>query len=241
MNTLSGGFTSAQCARIRSLKARKVQDLRPYDLPLVPRSLATTTFPIAEAGLLLKIRGHSIATQDLRCNSDGRRCRADPLLDRGPVLGLWAFSFTSSNVHNQLAQQKITFPALLSSELATPQIGPYLNQYAGKQLLTGPQAEAWADHFIPVHLENIDGGKTYSQLSAEAQADPTNTKLAAQVDTVFRGTTLRGLLLEAYAFWKMGQIALFAAIASFILAGLMLLLTILGFLHLRKVPETQEL
>jgi hypothetical protein len=157
------------------------------------------------------------------------------------VLGLWAYSFTNSNVHNQLAQQKISFPALGSSALASPQIGPYLNQYAGQPLLTGPQAEVWADHFIAVHLEKIGGGKTYSQLSAEAQADPTNTKLAAQVDTVFRGTTLRGLLLEAYAFWKMGQIALFAAIASFILAGLMLILTILGFLHLRKVPATAEL
>ena len=58
--------------------------------------------------------------------------------------------------------------------------------------------------------------------------------------TVFKGTTLRGLLLEAYAFWTFGQIALVAAIVSFILAGIMLILTLLGVLHLRRVPADAE-
>ena len=91
-----------------------------------------------------------------------------------------------------------------------------------------------------MHLQEIGGGKTYAQLSAASLADPTNTKLAGQVATVFKGTTLRGLLLEAYAFWTFGQIALVAAIVSFVLAGVMLLLTVLGMLHLRRVPEDQE-
>ncbi|MDR3649048.1 MAG: hypothetical protein P4L20_08160, partial [Acidimicrobiales bacterium] len=82
--------------------------------------------------------------------------------------------------------------------------------------------------------------QTYAQLSAASLADPTNTKLAGQVATVFKGTTLRGLLLEAYAFWTFGQIALVAAIVSFVLAGIMLVLTLFGVLHLRRVPADQE-
>ncbi len=122
---------------------------------------------------------------------------------------------------------------------------PYLEQYAGQQLVTGKQAEAYADHFIAYHLQEIGGGKTYSQLSGAALAlpkgSPAYTKAEATVQTVFQGTTLRGLLLEAYAFWQMGQIALFASIACFVFAAIMLVFTILGFVHLRRVPADQEL
>ena len=166
-------------------------------------------------------------------------------------LGLWAYNFANSNVHNQLAQQQITFPpasafanAKAGTEI-TPSMIPYVSQYAGQQLLTGKQAEAYANGFIAVHLDQIGGGKTYSQLSTEAMALPKGSaeyaKAEQTVQTVFQGTTLRGLLLEAYAFWQMGQIALFAAIACFVAALVMLILTIFGFVHMRKVPETAEL
>ncbi len=158
------------------------------------------------------------------------------------LLLTWGYNFTTSQVHDQLASQKIYFPAKGSEALASPQIGPYLNQYAGQQLVNGPQAEAYANHFIAVHLQEIGGGKTYSQLSAQALAQPNNTKLASQVDTVFRGTALRGMLLNAYAFWKIGQIAGIAAIVSFTGAALMLILSILGFVHLRRTsPEAEVL
>ncbi len=159
-------------------------------------------------------------------------------------LGMWGYNYANTNVHNQLAAQQIFFPKLGSSELASPKIGPYLDKYAGQQLLSGQQAEAWADHFIAVHLQEIGGGKTYSQLSTAAQelskGSPAYTTAEAQVQTVFQGTTLRGLLLEAYAFWTIGQVAVWGAIISFILAGLMLVLTLLGLLHLRRVPEEEE-
>lgn len=157
------------------------------------------------------------------------------------AMGMWAYAYASSNVHDQLAAQKIYFPAKGSSELASPLIGPYLNKYAGQELTTGAQAKAYADHFIAVHLQEIGGGKTYSQLSAESQANPNNAKLASEVDTIFRGTTLRGLLLEAYAFGTIGQVAFWAGVASFIMAGIMLVLTVLGFLHLRRVSPTAQL
>jgi hypothetical protein len=161
------------------------------------------------------------------------------LLVAGGLL-MWGYNFANSSVHDQLAAQQINFPAAGSKALASPEIGPYLNQYAGQQLVTGAQAQAYADHFIAVHLTEVAGGKTYAQVSAAAQADPNNAQLQGQVATLFKGETLRGMLLNAYAFWKLGQIALYAAIASFGFATIMLALTALGFFHLRRVsPDTE--
>jgi hypothetical protein len=154
---------------------------------------------------------------------------------------LWGHNFANSNVHQQLAQQQITFPAKGSAALASPKIGPYLDRYAGQALLSGPQAKAYADHFIAVHLSDMPFNGVYSKVSAASMAAPNNPTLAAEVQTVFRGTTLRGLLLEAYAFWEMGQIALIAAICSFVLGGVMLLLSGLGFWHLRRVDPAEEI
>ena len=160
------------------------------------------------------------------------------------VLLMWGHNFANSNVRTQLAEQQIVVPAKGSSALASPNIGPYLNQYAGQEVLSGPAAKAYADHFIAVHLSEMPYNGVYSKVSAAASAAPKGsaeaTQLAAEKTTVFQGTTLRGLLLEAYAFWEMGQIALIAAIASFIGAGLMLILSVLGLWHLRKVSPAEE-
>ncbi len=151
----------------------------------------------------------------------------------------WAHAFVSDQVTTQLSAQQIYFPPK-GDATADPKIGPYLNQYAGQQLTTGVQAKAYADHFIAVHIEEMTGGLTYAQLSSKAMANPDDQKLAGMVATVFKGETLRGLLLNSYAFWQMGQIALYGAIAASVGAGLMLVLSLLGFAHLRRVPETQE-
>jgi len=162
------------------------------------------------------------------------------LLVAGGLL-MWGYSFANSNVHDQLAAQQIYFPDKGSPALKPAAIGPFLNQYAGQQLVTGEQAKAYADHFIAVHLSEVAGGKTYAQVSAAAQADPTNTTFQAQVNTLFKGETLRGMLLNAYAFWKIGQIALYGAIVSFVLALVMLVLSAFGIRHLRRVPLEAEL
>ncbi len=141
---------------------------------------------------------------------------------------LWGSAYVHNSVHNQLAAQQIYFPAKAAFAHAkagteiTPSMIPAVSQYAGQQLLTGQQAEAFADHFIAVHIANMGGGKTYSQLSAESLAQPDNAKLAALVSTVFRGESLRGMLLNAYGWWKASQIMYIAALTAYGLAALAL-------------------
>jgi hypothetical protein len=157
------------------------------------------------------------------------------------ALATWGYQFADSSVTTQLAQQQITFPAKGSPALASPEIGPYLNQYAGQKLTTGAQAKAYADHFIAVHLSEMPYQGVYSQVSAASRANPTDTALAAEVQTSFQGTTLRGLLLEAYAFSVFATIALWAAIASFTMALIMAILVAIGFRHARRVPAEEEI
>ncbi len=149
----------------------------------------------------------------------------------------WAHNFVQNEIKSQLSAEQIFFPAKGSPATAGAEFAP-MRKYAGQQLTTGAQAGTYADHFIAVHLTKIGGGKTYAQLSAAAQADPTNTELAGQVETVFKGETLRGLLLNAYAFGTMATIAGIAAIAAFLGALVMLALSGLGFWHSRRAaPE----
>jgi len=162
------------------------------------------------------------------------------LLVAGGLL-TWAHVFVNNQVHSQLAAQQIYFPKAGDDGLKDPKIGPYLNQYAGQQLTDGAQARAYADHFIAVHIDEMAGGKTYAQLSAAAMANPDDQKAAGLVATVFKGETLRGLLLNAYAFWQMSQIALYAAIASFLGAAAFIVLAALGFAHRGRVSPDEEL
>jgi len=164
---------------------------------------------------------------------------------------MWGYSFANSNVHNQLAEQQIVFPAkaafahpVAGAEITPSMVGT-VSKYAGQPLTTGAQAEVYANDFIAVHLAEIGGGKTYAQLSAAAMAlpkgSPAYTAAEAKVQTVFQGTTLRGLLLEAYAFGTFATIALIAAISAFVLAGLMALLVAFGFWHARRTDDAKEL
>jgi hypothetical protein len=168
------------------------------------------------------------------------------LLVAGGLL-MWGYSFANSNVHSQLAEQQIVFPTKAEFAQAkpgteiTPGMLPYLSKYAGEPLTTGAQAEAYADHFIAVHLSEMPYKGVYANVSAASRANPSNTVLAQEVQTSFQGTTLRGLLLEAYAFSEFGLIALWAGIAAFALAAIMALMVGLGFRHGRKVPESTEL
>ena len=152
----------------------------------------------------------------------------------------WGHNYIGNEVHDQLAAQKIFFPPKGSPAIAAPEFKA-LQQYAGQQLTTGAQAEVYADHFIANHLRTIGGGQTYAQLSTRAQVQPNNAQLQATVNTMFKGETLRGLLLNAYAFGTIGDIAGYAALAAFGAAGVLLVLSGFGLYHSRRVPMTKAI
>ena len=159
---------------------------------------------------------------------------------------LWGSTYTHNMVHNQLAAQQIYFPpkaafahAQAGTEI-TPSMIPSVSQYAGQQLVTGQQAQSYADNFIAVHITNMTGGKTYAQLSAASLAQPNNTKLAGEVATVFKGETLRSMLLNAFGWWKVSQITYIAALVAFGLGGLTLIASLFGLTLGRKDEITHE-
>ena len=147
------------------------------------------------------------------------------------------YNFTNSQVRNQLVEQKVYFPTKTQADYRDL-VAAHETQYAGKEVLTGSAAEIFADKIIGVDTLAISGGKTYAQLSAASLADPSNTALANQVELVFRGDTLRGLLLNAYAFGFMGLIALYGAIGMMLAALIMIVLTMLGFRHYLKADPS---
>ena len=166
----------------------------------------------------------------------------------------WGASFASQSVTDQLTPQKIMFPAPDSeglNALPAPDKAA-VEKYAGQQVTTGEQARVYATNYIGVHVKGIAGGKTYSEVSGEAlgkmaasKADPTNAALAAEAaalmgqrTTLFMGETLKGLLGFSYAFWQFGQIAKISAGVALLGGIVMLLLTIAGYLHLRRTDES---
>jgi hypothetical protein len=164
------------------------------------------------------------------------------LLVAGGLL-TWASSFVASNVHEQLSAQNITMPPVAALETQAQKDA--LAQYAGQPLTTGPQAKAYADQFILVHMNESSGGKTYSEVSSEASAlakDPGAdqakvAELNGLKQSLFMGNTLRGLLLYGYAFATMGTIAGIAAIAAYIGGAVLLILGLLGLRHSKVAPE----
>ncbi len=168
------------------------------------------------------------------------------LLVAGGLL-MWGYSFTHSNVHSQLAAQEIYFPPKAAFEHPkpgteiTPSMIPSVSQYAGQQLLTGEQARVWANDFMAVHLREMPYHGVYAKVSTAAREKPEDKELAALEQTSFQGTTLRGLLLEAYAFSTIGEVMFWGAIASFALALVMAVLVGLGFRHARRTSAEEEL
>jgi hypothetical protein len=166
-------------------------------------------------------------------------------------------NFANDYVKQQLGQQNITFKPL---DALTPEekAKPGLVEYAGQKLTTGKQAEVYANDFIGLHLQSTAGGKTYAELGAvqtdlraqiaEAQKSGASNladlqkqlnDVNAQRETVFKGETLRGLLLTSYGFSEFGTKAAQAAMVAYGAAGLLLLLGLAGLAHAYVTPKTR--
>lgn len=160
------------------------------------------------------------------------------LLVAGALLTV-ASSFVNGQVASQLSAQKITMPTAAAYGKLAPEDQAALAPYAGQEMTTGAQAQAFADHYIAAHLKALGGGRTYEevsgeyiQLSKDPSADPAKVKELGDLrQTMFMGATLRSMLLTAYAFGTMGVIAGIAAIAALAGAVVLLLLSVLGFRH----------
>ncbi|MHB1595760.1 MAG: hypothetical protein ACYCO9_02120 [Streptosporangiaceae bacterium] len=170
------------------------------------------------------------------------------LIVAGALL-MWGYTFTNNQVNQQLSDQQIHFPPANSPAVTSLPTADAtaMKKYGGQLMTSGAQAETYANHFIAVHVSEVAGGQTYAQVSSKLQPPAVNALsprqiavLKAQEATLFQGTTLRGMLLNAYAFWQIGQIALIAAIVSFIAAAIMLVLSVLGFWHVRRTPSDAE-
>jgi hypothetical protein len=194
-------------------------------------------------------------TIDLMASAGGLLIAAI-LLVGGLVLTANA-NFAKTYVADQLGQQKITFTAAADLTDEERQ-SACLVEYAGQPLTTGKQAECYANNYIGHHLQGIADGKTYAELgdvqtdlraqitAAQATNAANLPDLQAQLqtvntqrETVFKGETLRGLLLTSYGFSELGTKAELAATVAYTGAGLMALLALLGFWHGARTPTTQ--
>jgi hypothetical protein len=158
------------------------------------------------------------------------------------VLGVASFaafyanSFTTQEIHDQLAPQQISFPAIAAQGLPST-----LNAYAGQQVLNGDQAHAYAEHFIAMHLQSIGQGHPYSYWSGLALSDQNPTTKAQEqgiADTLFKGETLRSLLNEAYAFSVFGMIAFYAGIGLAIATAVVLVALVFEIVSAQRQPAT---
>lgn len=166
-------------------------------------------------------------------------------------------NFAKTYVADQLREQNIMFKSA-ETLTAEEKESACLVQYAGQQLTTGKQAECYANEYIGLHLQTTADGKTYAELGApqsqlrtqvqEAQKnnDPALASLQQQLntinsqrDTLFRGETLRGLLLTTYGFSVFGTKAAQAATVAYIASALLFLLAIAGFVHAFRTPRTR--
>jgi len=151
---------------------------------------------------------------------------------------IYGGSFALGNVRDRLEPQRISFP---SASAMTPEEKAEVGEFAGQKVDTGAEAEAFS-RYIGGHLAEVNEGATYSETSAAARAEGIPEDEAAELqgkaDTLFKGETLRAILLNAYGWWTVGQIAFYAGIGM-VVAGLVLaVLAALGFRHARKARAT---
>ena len=151
------------------------------------------------------------------------------------TMAIYGGDFGRDNVRDRLVPQHISFPP---ADAMTPEERASVGEFAGAKVDTGVEAEAFA-RYIGGHLEGVNEGATYSETSAAARAEGLDPNVAAELqakaDTLFKGESLRAMLLNAYGWWTLATIGMWAGFAM-VIAGLFLgILSILGFRHAGKV------
>ena len=149
-------------------------------------------------------------------------------------LAIYGGNFGRDNVQSRWEPQNITFPPF---DAMTPEEQQDIGAFAGQQVMNGAQAEAFS-RYIGGHLASVNDGKTYAETSGEARAEGLDPKVAAELqgkaDTLFKGETLRSILLNAYGWWTVATIALFAGYAMVAFGILLGVLALLGFRHAKR-------
>jgi len=151
------------------------------------------------------------------------------------AMAIYGGNFGQQNVRDRLEPQNITFPP---AEAMTPEERADVGEFAGQKVENGAQAEAFS-RYIGGHLVGVNDGATYADTSSAAREEGLDPDAAAELqgkaDTLFKGETLRSILLNAYGWWTVATIALWAGVAM-VIAGVALgILSILGFLHAKRV------
>jgi hypothetical protein len=154
------------------------------------------------------------------------------------TMAIWGGNFGQQNVRDRLVPQHIQFPP---ADAMTPEEKAAIGEFAGAKVDTGVEAEAFS-RYIGGHLEAVNEGATYSETSGAARAEGLDPKVAADLqakaDILFKGESLRAMLLNAYGWWTLATIALWAGVAM-VIAGLILgIFAIFGFRHAGKVVPT---
>jgi len=164
----------------------------------------------------------------------------------------WGSNFAADYVHDELSSQHVVF-----SDAATLRDDGRadLVPFAGEQVTNGEEAEAYAS-LIATHMEGIADGQTYAEIDDRgaaqavtdaqsagasqdeiAQLQATANQLKGQRDSLFKGETLRGLLLTSFAWATVGTVAGIAAWVAFAGAAVMIALVIAGIFHLVRTEH----
>ncbi len=169
-------------------------------------------------------------------------------------------TFTTTQIRDELTAQQIYFPGTdqikAGGALDPAKFTQEIRDQAGTQVTDGNQARIYANDFVGEHLKGVAGGSTYSTigskisaanaaLAAASKTDPNYATLQANVatlnaqrDTLFKGETLRSMLLNAYGWWTIGVYTTYAGIALMLVALAVLGALVFELFIAGRKPET---
>lgn len=168
-------------------------------------------------------------------------------------------TFTTNQIKEELTAQQIFFPAAdqikAGGALDPKEFPQEIRDQAGNQVTDGNQARIYANDFLAKHLAAINNGNTYatqgtviSKLNAQLAATPKDspayadlqkqiTTANAQRDTMFKGETLRSMLLNAYGWWTIGTYTTYASYVLMLAALVVLSAMVFEFIAATRPVE----